>query len=438
MIINFSVENFGSIKNKVYLSFEASNSIDLEEYYIIQPTKDLRLLKLGLIYGANASGKTTILRALEFLRDLVLEPAEKKTDKLNFKPFLFDRVTLNNNTLFSIEFIQGKIKYLYNLELNQDSILKEELFFFNPNKALVFKRSTNSDNQVSIINFGSKIKINKNHKSALEGNTLWNNTVLGGYLKTNFESQALQDSINWFKNKLKPLISPRTSLLGYISEKLVSNEIDKKNIVEFLRKADFNISDIIIESEEKEIDTEMIDFLSNKTIISDEKLSRIKETGKIESKELFFQHSIKDMDTKYNLPYNDESQGTQRYYQFSGILNLMIRNEFVFPIDEIESSLHPDLLKHFILTFLANTKTSQLIATTHHRELLIDRDIFRNDSIWFTEKNEDGCTDLFSLDDFDSSVIRNTSSVFNAYKTGKLGAVPNLNDYYIELDDDKE
>lgn len=69
------------------------------------------------------------------------------------------------------------------------------------------------------------------------------------------------------------------------------------------------------------------------------------------------------------MSYNDESQGTQRYYQFSGLLSLMINDELIVPIDEIESSLHPDLLKHFLLSFLANSKTSQLIATTHHREL---------------------------------------------------------------------
>ena len=81
MLINFSIENFRSIKNKVTLSFEASNSNDLEDYFIINAPNNVRLLKLGLIYGANASGKTTILKGLEFLQDLILEPAEKKTEK---------------------------------------------------------------------------------------------------------------------------------------------------------------------------------------------------------------------------------------------------------------------------------------------------------------------------------------------------------------------
>jgi hypothetical protein len=85
---------------------------------------------------------------------------------------------------------------------------------------------------------------------------------------------------------------------------------------------------------------------------------------------------------------------------------------------------------------LINSKSSQLIATTHNREILNNRDIFRNDSIWFTDKNDRCATTLYSLSDFDSSIIRDTSNIYNAYKIGKLGAVPNLGDYYIDLSDE--
>jgi len=93
------------------------------------------------------------------------------------------------------------------------------------------------------------------------------------------------------------------------------------------------------------------------------------------------------------------------------------------------------LIKHFLLTFLVNSKCSQLIATTHFRELLMEKNIFRTDVIWFTEIKSDGSTDLYSLADFDSSVIRKASSIYNAYKIGKLGAVPNLDDYYLGSQD---
>jgi len=100
-------------------------------------------------------------------------------------------------------------------------------------------------------------------------------------------------------------------------------------------------------------------------------------------------------------------------------------------IDKIESSLHPDLLKYFLLSFLVNSENSQLILTTHSREMLIEKDILRKDIIWFTEKRDDDSTDLFSLSDFGSK-IRENSSIYNAYKLGKLGANPNLKDYFFK------
>jgi AAA15 family ATPase/GTPase len=118
------------------------------------------------------------------------------------------------------------------------------------------------------------------------------------------------------------------------------------------------------------------------------------------------------------------------------LLDLIIRNDYVLPIDELESSLHPDLLKFFILVFLVNSKNSQIIATTHTRELLMEKEMLRNDTIWFTEKKTDGSTELFSLADFDSSVVRNTTSIYNAYKSGKLGAKPNLVDYYLDFENE--
>ncbi|PKQ64006.1 ATP-binding protein [Labilibaculum filiforme] len=433
MLVNFSVKNFRSIKDKVTLSFEAAKSDNLEDYYIIEPKEGVRLLKLGLIYGANASGKTNVLKALDFLRDLILEPVDKKTDTINVSPFLFSSNTPNENTILSIEFFQEGIKYLYDLEVNKNTVVSEELRFFNPNKALVFKRVTDIEKQLTRITFGGKIEINKAHKLILEANTLWNNTVLGGFLKTNIESIELQNVIDWFQNKLKSIVHSKSNLFDYVSNKLDSKEIDKRTILEVLKKADFNISDIVVDVNEQVVTSGFTDLISEQILIYESKLKKLKSEKKITTKELLFEHVVNGTG-KYHLSFDDESAGTQRYYEFGGLLDMLINNEIIFPIDEFESSLHPDLLKHFLLSFLVNSKKSQLIATTHLRELLMEKDIFRNDAIWFTEKKEDGSTDLFSLDDFDSSVIRKESSVYNAYKAGKLGATPNLSDYYLDLD----
>ena len=93
---------------------------------------------------------------------------------------------------------------------------------------------------------------------------------------------------------------------------------------------------------------------------------------------------------------------------------------------------------HFLFSFLVNSKNSQIIATTHNREILNNKDIFRNDAIWFTDKTETCSTELYSLSDFDSSIIRDTSNVYNAYKIGKLGGVPNLGDYFIDTSNEKK
>jgi len=149
----------------------------------------------------------------------------------------------------------------------------------------------------------------------------------------------------------------------------------------------------------------------------------------IEHVSLFLEHTIDNI--SYNLPINAESEGTKRFYGFAGLLALLIKTPTIFPIDELESSLHPDLYTHFLLSFLQNAQHSQLIATTHNRELLGDTDIFRNDVIWFTNKGEDCATELYSLADFDTSAIKN---FLNAYKIGKFSGVPHLSDTFINLE----
>jgi len=427
MIISFSIKNFRSIKNLITLSFEPENTKYLESSFIVQPKgAKFRLLKIGLILGANASGKTTILDALDSLRDLAINPLEKKSDLLEISPFLFDKQTPKENTFFSIDFFQNKKKFRYEVTFNNKAIHKEKLLFFNPNKAVVFSRVTNIKQQLSIIKFGSKIKISSKSKNALEANTLWNNTVLGGFIKTNIESPLLQDATSWFEDTLHPTIQPKTNLMGFIANKLEDGSIQKKSIVSVLKKADFNITDIKINTKDIPLNKELLEQLP----IPDIEKQKLMKKGSVSAKELLFEHSVQDK--QYELSYDDESAGTKRYFAFSGLIDLMVNNRIIVPIDELEASLHPDLLKHFLLTFLTNSRESQLIATTHFREFLLERDIFRNDCIWFTEKDIDGGSNLFSLADFDTSVIRDTSSIYNAYKIGKLGATPNLKGYYME------
>lgn len=427
MILNFSVKNFGSIKEKQTLSFEADKSTHLEDSYIIKTVGNKRILKLALIYGANASGKTTVLMALEFLRDLALEPEEKKTDELDFNPFLFDEETPNQNSVISIEFIQNEVRYYYEVEFFKKAIVNEKLDFYSPNKANVFKRQTDLKNQLTKIQIGNKIKSDKSSEKSLVSNTLWNNTVLGGFLKTNIDIKEIKEVIDWFVNYLNPLVFSRTSLEGFVTSRIEKDEISKNDVINILKKADFNISGISIDKKAKM--PEKLEKIFKALDYPEDEIEKMKNNP---PREIVFEHKINDK--RYDLPMEKESEGTRRYYGFAGLLALLIKDSIALPIDELEASLHPDLYIHFILSFLINSEKSQVIATTHNREILNNKDIFRNDSIWFTDKSENCSTELYSLIDFDSSVIRDTSNILNAYKSGKLKGNPNLGDYYIELE----
>ena len=157
--------------------------------------------------------------------------------------------------------------------------------------------------------------------------------------------------------------------------------------------------------------------------------------GKVIEKILSFEHTVNG--AKYQLPLEEESRGTRRYYEFAGLLALFIKDPRAMLIDELETSLHPDLYRHFIVSYLLNTKDSQILATTHNRELLDDRDLFRNDAIWFTDKSNADATELYSLADFDRSVIGKKTNVLNAYKSGKLSGTPILGDTHIDLNHGK-
>jgi len=402
MIIDFSITNFGPIKSEQTLSFEATSDDTHEDFYIYEPIPGLRLLKFAMLYGPNASGKSTILEALNFLRNLILNPKDKKSDLLDFEPFLFDENTPKESSLLKISFVTNSIKYVYNVEFNQHFILKEELSYFpNGRISKFFSRETNIENSLSIISFGSTIKVPKASLTILKGNTISNNTVLGAFLKSNVDISELSIVQDWFSQNLMALINPNDSLFAWTSNKISDDVAFRDKVVEIMNKADVQISSI-------EIDERKKDIILHHTVINN-------DSSKI-----------------YKLPKHLESLGTKRFYELSGILVTLIQGNKVSCIDEIESSLHSDLMKHFILMHLANSSSSQLIITTHNLSLLEEKDILRNDAVWFTQKQKDGATELYSLDDFDSSVFRKGASLINSYRIGKLGATPNLGSIFLK------
>ena len=309
------------------------------------------------------------------------------------------------------------------------------MFAFKPRKYQVFQRTTNLENQFTSITFGNKIKSDIASQSTLTANTLWNNTVLGGFLKTNIQLHELKEITDWFRSYLQPLVLTQTRLDNYITYLIENKQISKINLISFLKQADFNISDFTIQKSEEEVPPEFINMFKKQIFSIDRRITNVESKTKITLTDLEFEHIVGR--EKYTLSFEQESQGTNRYYGLTGLLIYLIKYSITIPIDELESSLHPDLCQHFLLSFLVNSKRSQLIATIHNREILDNKDIFRDDAIWMTNKDETCSTSLYSLADFDPSTIQGENRL-KAYSSGQFGGVPNLGDYYFDTSTDSE
>jgi len=426
MILELKIKNFLSFKDEVTFSFEATADTTLDEYYIAEPVPGVRILKMAMIYGANASGKSNLLHAFSFIRNFVQNIPKERDKSTRFIPFKFD-VTIDQAGSFELVFYTDGIKHKYLLELDSDKVLKEVLFYYpGTQPAVIFDRYFDESKQVSIVSFGPKIKISDQAKEAIQLKTLKNMSVLAAYSQINLELPELSRSANWLRNQIMPTIEPYTSLTKYSDRHIKSDERIKKLALDFIKEADFNISDISFEENIENIPDEMLKMLENGPFPEDAKSKLIKEKG-IHVEKTIFEHRILKggKEELHKLPESLESKGTLRYYGLSApFFNTIETNGFLL-IDEIGSALHPLLVMHFLREFLRKSKNAQLLFTTHNLSLLQEKEILRKDAIWFTEKGDDGATSIYSMADFN---FRKELSFYNAYKQGKFGAIPNLED----------
>jgi hypothetical protein len=375
---------------------------------------------MGVLYGANASGKTNFLNILDFVREIVLHVPSEKLKGINVQPFLLDEACKAENSEFSISFYIDGTRFIYELSLNSNFIFSEKLIYYpNSQPALVFERAFNNKKVVSKVKFGSTLDLIEKDKIILEGDLIVNTTLLSVYLKKNVNIDVLEKVVKWFSYNLSGKVDAKSELKKQITEKIYNSADQKKLTLELLQKADFNIVDIEVEKHQSimKIDKE------GKSIYFPDLFL---ENFGLDLYDLKFIHKSKKGTSA--LPYEAQSEGTKRYFELSGILSTLLTENNIVYIDELESSLHPDLTDHFIKTFLANSKNSQLLFTTHNL-ILLDSDYIRRDVVWFCEKNENGATELYSAYDFG---LHKNISLFNAYKTGKLGAKPHLGSIFLE------
>jgi len=422
MIQEFTVENFRSIKTKQTLSFLANNKIQTgaEDYLCTQITDSVRLLKLCVMYGYNASGKTNLLRALGFLRTIVLSAPDTKDEETDFIPFALDTKTRNQPGTFSLIFFIDKIRYEYTVCIDRKRIFYESLRYSPEGRiATLFTRTYDTENSVSKLTIGAKCSLSAKEKTILNGNTLENSTVLYAYQKSNIHSPVLDTVIAYFKETLMPMITPSVLLRDWSLERLAGDTKRKQFYVKFLEKADFQIADLEIKNNNISVDDELLNKLTEQGAPRG-LLEQLKKDKHIETKELYFTHETTH--GSYQILAEDESQGTLRYFGLGGVLQELLANSHVVAIDELESSLHPDLATFFLQMFLMNSKESQILATTHAQHIM-ELDYMRNDMVWFCEKDEAGGSEYYSAQDFK---LHKNNNLANFYRSGKLGAKPIL------------
>ncbi len=468
MVHYLKITNFGPIKDEVTINFEVVEELSDSVYEVVMPD-GRRLLKLAYIYGANASGKTTVLKAFEFLRKILLKPIHDKAIPLEFEPFLFTGDPYLNSTKFALSFYADGICYVYELECNKENILSEALVFYKSAKPTeFFTRKTDLGKRLARIKFGNKIKISSRDKDLLESNTLHNNTVIGAYNKTNVDIPELEKLNRWLNAFLIGMLTSVNDLTEATASMINKDPAIKKWIDAFLNKADNQIAEIKVGDDDDYVSGPLPDYLIDnvanrfrsqgsykiKTSIRPlkEDIGPVKndsQTGPVRASDALlrvrpqkfygggtierridFVHKMIN-DNSYSLPISAESSGTKRYFGLGGPLYQLIHNAHLLCIDELETSLHPDLMVYFLQAFLLNSKKSQLLITTHNISLMENQDFVRRDALWFSEKKDNGSVDLYSAADFNSDLLRKGASIINAYKTGKLGAKPNLGSPYL-------
>jgi len=424
MLVEFSVKNFLSFRDKVTLSMEKGNGEEnLENVFKI---KYEELLKTISIYGANASGKTSLLKAFTsailMVRSSSFIPLNGKWNLI--KPFSFDEKSKNMPSEFEFVFITNDIKYKYSFSADINKIYDETLeAYYTQKPTTIFTRNNTTDYKF-LIQDENKLKsiVSKNtdNKLFLATASNWN------YDKT-------KDAYLWFMNS----IDTYDSLGGISKEDLINYSTGENELKEFtlklLKESDIYIKDFNVDYEEKEMDSTFRDMFVPPIAITE-------KNPKVSNVKIELIHEIKDDNNKihnYTLNYDDESSGTKILFTLAPFLKRAFENTKIIIIDELEKSLHPALVEYLIKMFnnkKINVANSQLIFTTHSTHLL-NLDIFRRDQIWFIEKDPNNCvSDLYPLDSFS---VRKGENIEKGYINGRYGAIPFINDINLWVDENE-
>ncbi len=412
MIQEFYVENFMSFGDRQYVSFEATSDKTYFDELTVEVKPGVHLLKTALIYGANASGKSNLLFAIQTLWDLLISPRDIKSKSVSqYQPFALRK---DKPTIMGITFFISDVKYIYDVKFDAFSVLSEKLEYVNGIRKALFYERTN-DNKIVI---GSTIGLSKNSMKTIISNSLNNHTVLSTFSKVIIEDEdsEYEKLFHWVEKNVHKVSEHSKSLLIAMEAELDTNL--KSFIVDALRVSDFNITDFEIIEEMEDDPLVMNDIKVNSNMVSEDKINNL---YKKRMKKIQLTHSSPI--GNFSLKMEQESLGTIGYFRLTRKIYDLIRFNCIYLIDELDDSLHYDLVLNELLRFLRNSNQSQLIFTTHNQQLL-DEDFIRRDMVKLVEKSHDTAeSKIYSASDFK---LHKKLSLFNAYKIGKFGAKPEL------------
>jgi uncharacterized protein len=421
MIISFELRNFRSVYEPVRIDMlptKMKGSKETDNNLFKVPSQKISVLKSAVIFGANASGKSNILKGFEFYGNFILNSIDYKLNQaIPYNPFKLLKVAENEPSSFSLEFIANNIRYEYGFSLDNIKVCEEYLISYSSRKpSEIFNRK-----------HGEPIKFNasfKGEKKSLESQLLDNQLLLTKGANSNFEQ--LIEVYEYFQKKFH-VFTKDFSDHGYSLIKAYEDNYYKEKITEFLKVSDTGIGSFNVNTED--VDFSKIRF---NEIVPDEVKTAILNSKRYKAT---VSHFASDFEGENSLkevtwPLEEESDGTQKLFAIAGPIIDILRKGAVLVFDEINNSLHPLICRFLVETFNdpdKNPHGAQLIFTTHDVTLL-DNDLFRRDQIWLVEKNKNGYSDFNSLCAFE---IRKEVPLQKWYLSGRFGALPIISDFNI-------
>jgi AAA15 family ATPase/GTPase len=412
MLIRFRVENYRSISEGQELSFVAAPLTEFPEKLIHSPQLEVDLLRVVGIYGANASGKSTLLNALKFMRTAVLDSHSNWKPKapIPHQPFLLNSKSSIAPSLFEADFLIDNIRYTYGFILNSVSVLEEWLSAYPQGKKQKWfvRRAAESEEFV----FSRLLQgENKAVQTLTRNNSLFLSTAAqNNHLK-------LTPIFEWF-DKALVFIDDRAHLDRATAKQCLTPGF-LRGITEIMKSADLGITGIDIEEEELSDDILRL-------------IERVYEGKPGEAKEMmrafqpinaFLRHRVGADGSNVRFPFSDESRGTQALFGLAGAIVTRLADGGLLCVDELDASLHPLMAVEIVKMFndpKSNPNNAQLLFNTHDTNILEYGDL-RRDQVWFTEKDTTGATHLYSLTDYKA---RKEENIKRGYLQGRYGAIP--------------